>query len=64
VSIGAVGAWFAGRLIEASLYGVEARAVQTLAIAVSVLLVIALAASWIPARRASLTNPLESLRSD
>jgi putative ABC transport system permease protein len=64
VVIGSIGAWFAGKLIEASLFGVQARDVQTLAIAVSVLMAIALAASWIPARRASLTNPMESLRSD
>jgi ABC-type lipoprotein release transport system permease subunit len=31
---------------------------------VSVLMIVALAASWIPARRAALTNPMESLRSD
>jgi predicted permease len=64
VSIGAVGAWFAGKMIEASLFGVQARDVRTLAIAMSVLMAIALAASWIPARRASLTNPMESLRSE
>lgn len=64
VSIGAVGAWYAGRLIEARLFGVEARDAQTLAIAAGVLLGIALAASWIPARRAALTNPMESLRSE
>jgi putative ABC transport system permease protein len=64
VLIGTICAWFAGKLIEASLFGVDARDVQTLVIAVSVLMIIALAASWIPARRASLTDPMESLRSD
>lgn len=64
VLIGAVGAWYAGRLIESRLFGVQARDVWTLAIAVSVLMVVALAASWIPARRAARTNPMESLRSD
>jgi putative ABC transport system permease protein len=64
VFIGTIGAWFAGRLIEASLYGVDARDVGTPAIAAGVLMMVALAASWIPARRASLTNPMESLRSD
>ncbi|HSA55356.1 MAG TPA: ADOP family duplicated permease [Gemmatimonadaceae bacterium] len=64
VLLGALGAWFSGKLIEARLFGAEARDMQTLAIAVSVLMVVALAASWIPARRAALTNPMESLRSD
>jgi ABC-type antimicrobial peptide transport system permease subunit len=64
VSIGAIGAWFAGKLIEARLFGVETRDAQTLALAASVLMIIAVAASWIPARRASLTNPMESLQSD
>jgi ABC-type antimicrobial peptide transport system permease subunit len=64
VLIGAFGAWFAGRLIEARLYGVQARDGLTLVIAAGVLMIIALAASWIPARRASLTHPMESLRSE
>lgn len=62
--IGSVGAWYSGRLIEARLFGVQARDVQTLVIAIAVLIATALVASWIPARRASLTNPIESLRSD
>ena len=64
VGIGSVGALAAGKLIESRLYGVEARDVRTLALAVSVLMVIALLASWIPARRAALTNPVESMRPD
>lgn len=64
VLIGTYGASIAGKLIESRLFGVEARDMRTLAAAVGVLMVIALLASWIPARRASLTNPMESLRSD
>ena len=62
--IGAVGAWLAGRLIESRLYGVEARDVRTLGIAVSVMMLIALVSSWIPACRAAATNPIESLRAE
>jgi predicted permease len=62
--IGAMGAWWAGRLIESRLYGVEARDARTLGLAVSVLLLIALLSSWIPARRAAATNPIESLRTE
>jgi ABC-type antimicrobial peptide transport system permease subunit len=64
VIIGTIGAWFAGRLIESRLYGVEARDARTLGLAVSVLMTIALLSSWIPARRAAVTNPIESLRAD
>jgi predicted permease len=64
VIIGTIGAWFAGRLIESRLYGVEARDGRTLGLAVSVLMLIALLASWIPARRAAMTNPMESLRAE
>ncbi|MEO5800401.1 MAG: ADOP family duplicated permease, partial [Gemmatimonadales bacterium] len=64
VLLGTVGAWFAGRLIESRLYGVEARDPRTLALAVAVLLLVAFVASWIPARRAAITNPIESLRAE
>jgi hypothetical protein len=64
VVFGAVGSWFAGKLIESRLYGVEARDMQTLALAVTVLMAIALLSSWIPARRAAGTNPIESLRAE
>jgi putative ABC transport system permease protein len=64
VVIGTNFAWLAGRLIEAGLYGVQARDVQTLVLAVGVLMGIAFVASWIPARRASMTNPMESLRAE
>jgi len=64
VIIGTIGAWFASRLIESRLYGVEARDARTLGLAVSVLMLIALLSSWIPARRAAMTNPIESLRAE
>jgi predicted permease len=64
VIIGTIGAWFAGRLIESRLYGVEARDAGTLGLAVSVLMLVALVSSWVPARRAAMTNPIESLRGE
>ena len=64
VIIGTIGASLAGRLIESRLYGVEARDVRTLGLAVAVLMLIALLSSWIPARRAAMTNPIESLRAE
>jgi putative ABC transport system permease protein len=60
--IGAAGAWATGRLIESRLFGVDARDARTLALATAVLLFSALMSSWLPARRAARTDPLESLR--
>jgi predicted permease len=64
VIIGTIGAWVAGRLIESRLYGVEARDARTLGVAVGVLMLVALLSSWVPARRAAVTNPMESLRAE
>lgn len=64
VVIGMTGAMAAGKLIESRLYGVEARDLRTLALSVAVLMFIAVVSSWIPARRAAVTDPMESLRAD
>ena len=50
------------RSIESLLFEVERTDVATLAAATAVLLVIALAACWLPARRAARTSPVEALR--
>ena len=50
------------RLVKSMLYGVEPHDPATLAGGVSILLVVALAASWIPARRAAGVQPMEALR--
>lgn len=60
--VGTAGAWASGRFIESRLYGVEARDFGTLAGAVGVLMVIAVVSSWIPARRAAGTSPMECMR--
>jgi ABC-type antimicrobial peptide transport system permease subunit len=62
--LGTVAAWASGRMIESRLFGVEARDLRTLGIAVALLMTIALVASWLPARRAAGTNPMESLRAE
>ena len=64
IAIGTAGAMAAGKLIESRLYGAEARDLRTLGVAVLVLVIITVLASWIPARRAALTDPVESLRPD
>jgi ABC-type antimicrobial peptide transport system permease subunit len=50
------------RLVKSMLYGIQPYDLPTLAGGVSILLVAALAASWIPARRAAGVQPMEALR--
>jgi predicted permease len=50
------------RLVKSMLYGIQPNDLPTVAGGVSILLVIALASSWIPARRAAGVQPMEALR--
>jgi putative ABC transport system permease protein len=60
-----VGLALAGRrLIQASLYGSEAADPVTLVFAAAGLLLVALVAAWIPARRAAHIDPMNAIRSD
>jgi predicted permease len=51
-----------GRVVASMLYGLKAWDAKTLASAAGVLLLVALAASWIPARRAAGIDPMQALR--
>jgi predicted permease len=62
IAIGVAGATIATRFVASMLYGVSPLDPATLAIAVFVLLSVALAATWVPARRATRTDPLLALR--
>jgi predicted permease len=62
VAVGGIGAWVVGRLLENRLFGVDPGDPATLAAAASLLLLAALAASWIPARQAAAIDPVETLR--
>ncbi len=64
VVCGVVGALVATRLVASMLYGVEARDPLTFVAVVGLLVLVALAASWVPARRATRVNPTISLRAD
>jgi len=57
-------AFFLGRLLEARLYGVSARDPIALLASVFLLIVVALLACWIPARRAARTDPMTALRAE
>jgi putative ABC transport system permease protein len=52
----------AARLIRSQLYGVSAVNPSSLSIAVGMLVVTALLASWMPARRAAATAPVDALK--
>jgi ABC-type antimicrobial peptide transport system permease subunit len=60
--IGAVAAWASSRLLASRLYGVEPGDPATLLGAAAVLMLTAALASWLPARRAAATDPMETLR--
>lgn len=62
LAFGVLGALAAGRLLRSQLFGVQPADPATLAAVAAVLLAAALAASYVPARRASSLDPGEVLR--
>ena len=64
VLIGAACAWAAARLVRAQLYGIAPDDPRTLLIAAAVFLATVLAASLVPALRASRVVPVEALREE
>jgi putative ABC transport system permease protein len=61
-TIGIVGAAASSRFARTLLFGVAPQDPVTLATAVAVLLVVVVSASWLPARRAALTDPVQAMR--
>jgi ABC-type antimicrobial peptide transport system permease subunit len=64
VAIGVAGALFLGRFLESLLYEVEPRDPMTIAVIAGLLVGVALAASYFPARRASRIDPFRALRTE
>jgi ABC-type antimicrobial peptide transport system permease subunit len=62
VVVGVGAALMLTRLVKSMLYGIQPNDPLTLVGGVSILLAVALAASWIPARRAAGVQPMEALR--
>jgi putative ABC transport system permease protein len=64
LAIGGAGAFAAARLLRSQLHGTDAHDPLTFAIVPLVLAVVALAACYIPARRAAVVDPMVTLRSE
>ena len=62
ITAGVVAAVGCTRLIRSMLFGIGPNDPTTLAAGVAVLLAVALAATWVPARRAASVQPMEALR--
>jgi predicted permease len=62
IAAGIAAALLLTRLIKSMLYGIQPYDPVTLASGVLILLAVALAASWIPARRAAAVQPMQALR--
>jgi predicted permease len=64
IVLGLGGGLAAARLLEDRLFGVSTTDTITLVATSTLLLVVALGASWLPARNAARTDPLDTLRTD
>jgi predicted permease len=63
-AVGAVGSFFALRLLGTMLFRVPARDPWTVAAVLLVLTAVAMLAAWVPSRRAARVNPVEALRQE
>ncbi|HWA57337.1 MAG TPA: ADOP family duplicated permease [Gemmatimonadales bacterium] len=64
VAFGVAAALLAGRALGSLIYGVSAHDVPTMLVAGGTVLLVAVAASLLPARRAARVDPMQSLRSE
>ena len=59
---GAIGAWACSRFVAGMLYGTGAGDPLVLVMCAAIMLAVAGAAAWLPARRAASIEPMEALR--
>lgn len=64
LGLGLVGAYFVGRAMKSTLYGVGSLDYTAIAAVAFVLLGAAMLASWLPARRAAAVEPMHALRTE
>ncbi len=62
IGIGLPAAWGLTHLVKSQLYGIEPNDVMTLAMAVVGIAVVALLSGYVPARRATMVDPMRALR--
>ena len=64
LALGALGAWGVGRAMHSMLFGLGVVHAGVLSGAAAVMMVVVLAATFLPSRRASRVSPIEALRDD
>ena len=64
VAVGLVGAWMGAKTLASLLFDIAPRDLFTFVAAASITIVVSLAASYLPARRASRLDPVSSLRAE
>ncbi len=64
IALGLLGGWAALRLLQPHLFGIDGGELAVVAVGVGAMLLAALLAGWLPARRASRTDPMQALRGD
>jgi ABC-type antimicrobial peptide transport system permease subunit len=64
LAIGIVGSVALTRLISSLLFGVSATDITTFVVVSVILILVAFLASWLPARRASVVDPIVALRTE
>ena len=62
--VGLGGAYFATRLVQSWLFGIDRADAPTIAGMAAVLVAMALMASYVPARRAARVDPIVAMRED
>jgi putative ABC transport system permease protein len=64
LGVGLIGAYMVGRAMQTTLYGVHALDLSAFGAVGVILLVAALLACYLPARRAASVNPMDALRGE
>jgi putative ABC transport system permease protein len=64
LGLGLIGAWLLSRVLASQLYGITRQDPLTYLSVAALLALVALTASWLPARRATRVDPMLSLRSE
>lgn len=64
IAVGLAGAIVSARSLQSMLFGIEPRDPQTFAAVAIVFAIVALTASYLPARRATAVDPISALRVD